>query len=203
MNGPVRSREIQRTPRLHWVMYGLFYPAILGTAIVLTLQHLVKPQITPPELSVAITAWVFFGVSFTSAFKKEDEYHIVPFFFDTWELFEMLVCFLFLGIAEPIPKWFEPYVGSLPGAYITLCVAVVMQLRWRKIMGLKWYAFIDLKLILLGLLVLGALLGKSVSWLNWVITLAFTVSAFLYIAAHPYGKDAPTFFFSRKSAKEI
>ena len=84
-------------------MYGLLYPAILGTAIVLTLQHFDQREITATELSVAITAWVFFGVSFASAFKKEDEYHILPFVLDTWELFEMLVCFLFLNIAEPIP----------------------------------------------------------------------------------------------------
>jgi hypothetical protein len=180
-------------------MYGLLYPAILGTAIVLTLQHFDQREITATELSVAITAWVFFGVSFASAFKKEDEYHILPFVLDTWELFEMLVCFLFLNIAEPIPDWFRPYARSLTGAYLTLCVAVVLQLWWRRLMGLKWYAFIDLKSILFGLLVVGALWGNSFFWLNWAITIAFTASAGLYIAAHPYGAAAPTFSFSRRA----
>jgi len=144
-----------------------------------------------------MTAWVFFSISFAAAFKKEEEYFIYPFLMDVFELLEMIVCFLFLKILEPIPEALLPHLPSLRGAYITLSVAVVMQLIWRKIMGLKWNSFIDLKAILTSLLIIGAMFGESVSWLNWFITVAFTVSAALYVSMHPYGPNSPTWFFSR------
>jgi hypothetical protein len=95
-------------PRLHWLMYGLFYPAILGTVIVFVLQHIANPPVGHPvssaQLSVALTAGAFFSLSFGSALKQEDHYGIAAFVLDAVELALIIWCFFFLRLVDPIPE---------------------------------------------------------------------------------------------------
>jgi hypothetical protein len=198
MNGSVKNKKAKPMPRMHWLMYGLYYPAILGTAIVFTLQHLATGKVEYPVFFVALTAGAFFSISFGSAFNKEEEYSLAPFLLDALEIFEMIVCFLFLKLVDPIPNRLEHYLPFLPGAYLTLMFAVVVQLEWRRRMGLRWNAFIDLKSVLLVLLALGALLGEHFRWLNWVITILFSLTSIVYVLAHPYETHARKFFFGQR-----
>jgi len=45
MTVSISKKNFEPRPRLHWLMYGLYYPAILGAAIVFTLQHLAKEPV--------------------------------------------------------------------------------------------------------------------------------------------------------------
>jgi hypothetical protein len=164
-------------------MYGLYYPAVLGTGVVVALQH--APQsIHSPALSVAVTAGAFFSLSFASAMGFEKEYRPIAFLLDVVEVMGMFACFVFLNLIElPDVK------SSVTLAYLVLFAVVAFQVAWRKAMGLQVDAYLDLKLILGLLLLIGAVLGDKYKSLHWVITGIFSIIAWLYVSNHPYQAD--------------
>lgn len=170
--------------RLHWLMYGLYYPAVLGTGVVVALQRATAQVIRGPAISVAVTAGAFFSLSFASAMGLEKEYSLGPFLLDVAEVIGMFVCFVFLNLIDP-PTWVTP---SVTLAYVILTAIVVFQVAWRKSIGLQADAFLDLKLILIVLLLIGAFLGDHYLGLHWLITLVFSGMAWLYVSNHPYEK---------------
>jgi hypothetical protein len=194
--------NVEARKRLHWLMYGLYYPAVLGTAIVVALQHTAASSIHGPALAVATTAGAFFSLSFASAMGFEKEYGFGAFVLDAMEVFGMFACFAFLELVEfpqsgHLPAWVVP---STRVAYIILLGVVLFQLAWRKVMELQTDAFLDLKLILGLLLVAGAVLGDSHVRLHWLITAIFALIAWLYVSHNPYQKATPVrrWFFGSK-----
>jgi len=183
--------------RLHWTMYGLYYPAVLGTGVVETLRH--ASVLISAEIAIALTAGAFFSLSFASAMGLEDSYDFLAFVSDVVEVFAMLVCFAFLSIVER-PDAVSPSLWpsrSATDAYAVLIFVVALQLAWRARMKLQWDAYLCLKLILIGLLVRGCFLGNSPSRLHWAITVLFALTAWIYVSRNPYekGKDYPAWVF--------
>jgi hypothetical protein len=179
-------------------MYGLLYPAILGAVGVFTLQKLETGAIDYATLAVAVTAGAFFTLSFASAYQLEREYLPIPFLIDVVEIVEVWLCFSLLNIAEPEPEWLKQLAAPLPNlsyTYALLLVALLIQIGWRWAMGLKWYAFADLKGALLIVVVVGVFHGTSMGAYNWILTALFSALATLYVAAHPYGKAAGRVLF--------
>ena len=196
------AMDVEGRKRLHWLMYGLYYPAVLGTAIVVALQHTAASSIHGPALAVATTAGAFFSLSFASAMGFEKEYGFGAFVLDAMEVFGMFACFAFLELVEfpqsgHLPAWVVP---SARVAYLILLGVVLFQLWWRRVMELQTDAFLDLKLILCLLLVAGAVLGDSHTRLHWLIPAIFALIAWLYVSRNPYRKDAPVrrWFFGSK-----
>ena len=181
------AMDAEGRKRLHWLMYGLYYPAVLGTAIVVTLQHAAAGLIEGPALAIATTAGAFFSLSFASAMGLESEYRFGAFALDLAEVLGMFICFAFLELVE-FPAGHHPawIVRSPSMAYGILLAVVLFQLWWRKVMKLPVDSFLDLKLILCLLLVAGIVLGDSHLRLHWVITGIFALIAWLYVSHNPY-----------------
>src|SRR5437016_2006814 len=92
---------------LHWVMYGLYYPAVLGTGIVETLHH---ANANSPAIFVALTAGAFFSLSFALALGREHSYPVGPFLLDVVEVVCMFLCFACLRYIDA-PEGLAPYLS--------------------------------------------------------------------------------------------
>jgi len=178
---------------LHGFMYGLHYPAILGTGIVVALMRVGSKTIHAPVASLAVIAWAFFCLSFLSAIGFEKQYGKCAFLLDLLELIGMFACLNYLRLLDPTTT--DP--PSLPVACWILFIVVALQFLWRAAVGLKPIAFLDLKLLFLALLAVDAFIGDSSISGHWAITAGFAVLAWIYVANHPYDPDKkdPTFFF--------
>ncbi len=131
------------TPRpilpLQDLMYGLIYPGVLGTGLVLSGQRATKEAsiaaaLTDPALWVAAAAGLFFAASFASVFEEpqkknenEEWYGWWPFVIDSVEVVLMFACFYFLGLFE-VPNVPPP---ELHWAYGLLIVEIWWQCLWR------------------------------------------------------------------------
>jgi len=184
--------DSEQKRRLHWLMYGLYYPAVLGAGIVVALQHIIAGSIHGPAIAVAVTAGAFFSLSFASAMGFETQYGLSAFLLDIAEVGGMFACFVFLDLIDP-----PPWTPSVSLAYVVLLAVVIFQVAWRWVMGLQVDAYLDLKCLLALLLVIGAVLGESYPWIHWGITTIFSVIAWLYVSHHPYrtGVRVPRWFF--------
>lgn len=181
--------------RLHGLMYGLYYPAVLGARLVVILQHLSAQSGLDSVTAVAITSGVFFSLSFASAQGLEGQYGLAAFALDIAEVFGMFGIFVLLKLIEPPPM----PAPALDYAYAALIVIVIMQLLWRANMDMQWNTYLDLKLLLFALLIVGVFLGPRHDWINWVITLLFAIIASVYVASRPYERTGPTWWVRRSS----
>lgn len=180
---------------LHAFMYGLHYPAVLGTGIVVSLMRVGSNTIHAPAASVAVIAWAFFCLSFLSAIGFEKQYGVLAFILDLLELIGMFFCLNYLRLLDPSST--DPPL--VPVACWILFLVVALQFLWRWAVGLKPIAFLDLKLLFLALLVVDSFLGDSLPGWHWMITIGFAVLAALYVGSHPYdlGKKDPTWFLGK------
>lgn len=179
--------------RLHAVIYGLYYPAVLGTGLVVALQRISDNSIHGAQISVALIAGVFFSLSFASAIGFEEKYTVWALLFDAVEvilMFLCLDCLSLIDISALLPK-------SIPIAYGILLLLLIFQLAWRASVNLKVNAFLDLKLIFFALLVAGIFVPPEILWAHWLIAALFLLDAFFYVANHPYDINHPArmFFF--------
>ena len=143
--------------RLHWLMYGLFYPGILGAVGVFALLKLEDGLLGVDVLAVAFTAGAFFSLSFASAFEKDKDYKIEAFACDVIEIVGIWACFALLKIVEPLPHydWLQHHEPRLWLAYIVLAGILIAQIAWREYMQLNPWALIDLKVTLIALMAIG------------------------------------------------
>ena len=184
---------IKRERTLHGLMYGLYYPSVLGVGIVVVLQHSSEHS---AAIFVAITAMAFFSLSFASAMGREDQYGAGAFVMDAVEVFAMFACFAFLKLIDG-PAWLPP---SVRGAYVVLICVVPLQLVWRGFMKFTPFGYLDLRIALILCLVVGAYLGGRHEELHGVITITFLILAGTYVANHPYGQHVRTWFFSKRAS---
>jgi hypothetical protein len=112
--------------RLHWLMYGLYYPAVLGTGVVVAVQHAAAHAIRGPAIAVALTSGAFFSLSFASAAGFENRYDLGAFVLDILEVIGMFSCFVFLNLIDP-PPGVKP---SVTAAYLCLIPVVASQVAW-------------------------------------------------------------------------
>lgn len=181
--------------RMHNLMYGLYYPAVLGAGVVVALQRVSNHSMQGPQISVAITAGAFFSLSFASGVGSEDRYGIAPLILDMAEVIGMFYCLNSLGLIDfssPIPR-------TVTSAYLILLGLVCFQLLWRKAVKLKTDAYLDLKLLFVLILAIGAFAGSNYPCLHWGITVTFSLLAVLYASNHPYDPHEPVrrWFFGK------
>src|SRR6476660_8541621 len=140
-------------------MYGLIYPAVLGTGIVLIGVRMAHQDgflaaITDPSFELGVTACAFFCASFDSAFywpadSPDAAYNRRAFGLDIVEVILMFVCFHFLRLFED-PKALE--AAHLMPAYLCLSADVAMQFLWRWAVGLPVAQKAGLRSIIAGTL---------------------------------------------------
>ncbi|MFZ1014178.1 MAG: hypothetical protein WAN28_12620 [Terracidiphilus sp.] len=187
--------------RLHAVIYGLYYPAVLGTGLVVALQRISAHSIHGAQISVALVAGIFFSLSFASAIGFEEKYTLFALLFDVVEvilMFLCLDCLSLIDISVPLPK-------SIAFAYGILLLLVGSQLAWRASVKLKVKAFLDLKLIFIALLVAGIFVPPEILWAHWLLAALFLLDACLYVANRPYDTANPArtlFFVPQRSASQ-
>jgi len=186
-----KDAPIKRERTLHGLMYGLYYPSVLGAGIVVALQHSAEHS---PAIFVAITAMTFFSLSFASAMGREDQYGVGTFVMDAVEAVAIFACFALLKLIEG-PAWLP---HSVRYAYLVLIGVLFMQLGWRRLMHFTTLGYVDLKIALVLCLAFGAYLGDRQEDLHGLVTLVFVILAGLYVANHPYGQEVPIWFFRRR-----
>ena len=188
--------------RLHALMYGLHYPAVLGTGFVVALLRITSGTIHAPAASVSLIVWLFFCLSFASAIGFEEKYNWGAFIVDCIELAGMFACLFALRLMDPALDAPPPSVRL---AYGILMGVVVLQFAWRGAMHLQPNLFVDLKILFLALLGVGLWLGKCRPDLHWWIAGAFATLALLYVSHHPYENetDRRTSFFIYKGKQII
>lgn len=172
---------------MHNLMYGLYYPAVLGAGVVAALLRASRHSMQSPQISVAITAGAFFSLSFASGVGSEDRYGIAPFLLDMAEVVGMFYCLNCLGLIDfssPVPR-------TVTAAYLILLGLVGFQLLWRRAVKLKTGAYLDLKLMFVLIPAMGAFAGSNYPCLHWGITVTFTLLAVLYVSNHPYDPHEP------------
>lgn len=200
-NGAVPPKAPKETPvlPLRDVMYGLIYPAVLGTGLVLAGQRSTKEPsvvaaVTDPALWVAAAAGLFFCVSFASVFEepqkpvKEGEwYGWWPFLIDSVEVVLMFACFYFLGLFE-VPNVPPP---ELHWAYGLLIAEIWWQCLWRKSVGLDPLRLWGMKVGVTIVLALGWVFGPKCSLSNITFSLAVAGFVVIYVFRDPrYRKSA-------------
>jgi hypothetical protein len=184
-NAPEVSTPLQQ------LMYGLIYPAVLGTGIVLVGVRAAHHSsainaLLDPSIQLGLMAGLFFCASFDSAFYwpvgQQGHYTRRAFGVDVVEVILMFVCFHYLRLFEDPVKLVAPF---LPFAYGTLAADVLLQFGWRKLVGLDWKYRWLLRLGIAVVLVFGAVLGQRSSWVNVVISLAVGVFVIIYVVSDP------------------
>jgi hypothetical protein len=200
---PAATATANSTPRpilpLQDLMYGLIYPGVLGTGLVLSGQRATKEAsvvaaLTDPALWVAAAAGLFFAVSFASVFEEpqkedatEEWYGWTPFLIDLVEVVLMFACFYFLGLFE-VPNVPPP---ELHWAYGLLIVEIWWQCLWRWSIGLKPFRLWGMKVGVTAVLVLGWIYGPQYPWSNILFSLGVAVFVIIYVFKDPrYRKSA-------------
>jgi hypothetical protein len=148
-------------------MYGLVYPAVLGTGLVLFATHVArviqKSHTTMTsvlqDLSVypAIAAGFFYVLSFTALSKSAEEkerpsYQWLPFLVDWIEVLLMFSCFYFLRLIDETQQGRpNPFL-----AYGCLLVdVIVVQPVWRLFAGVNVRTAIGSRVVVGALLTIG------------------------------------------------
>lgn len=185
--GMMAPMHPENKKRLHAVIYGLYYPAVLGTGLVVALQRISAHSIHGAQISTALVAGTFFSLSFASAIGFEEVYGVGPLLLDAIEILIMFLCLDSLGlidISATLPK-------SIPLAYLFLLVLIFFQLGWRASIKLNVDAFLDLKIVFIALLVTGIFVPPEILWAHWLIAGLFFVDACLYVSGRPYDLKNP------------
>ncbi len=150
------------------IMYGLIYPAVLGTGIVLGVIRIFKEDSTvrrihDPSLYVGISACAFYILSFTSSVETRADrtkiaYRLPTFLVDLCEVFLMFACFYSLGLLQN--EVFPPVDASLAPAYLWLLIDVtIVQFLWRLFAGVDVMVAWKSRLIVAVVLCFGIVAG--------------------------------------------
>ena len=181
---------------LQQLMYGLIYPAVLGTGIVLVgvraAHHISALNVLlDPSVQLGVMAGLFFCASFDSAFYwpagETGKYTRWAFALDALEVALMFVCFHFLRLFEDPAKLVPPF---LPVAYLTLAGDVLLQFGWRALVGLNWTYRWKLRLSIAVVLIAGAFLGSRFEGTNVAISAGVCAFVIVYVVSDPRYRKA-------------
>jgi hypothetical protein len=186
---PIGEPAVQ-TP-LQQLMYGLIYPAVLGTGITMTAvraahHHSVVNALLDPSIELGIIAGLFFCASFDSAFYwppgQKGHYRKSAFGIDFLEVILMFICFHYLRLFENPSELQTP---NLLVAYLMLAIDVLLQFVWRKVVGLdplyRWWLRLGIAIVLF----VGCAWGDSHSWVNIVVSIAVALAVVIYVFSDP------------------
>jgi hypothetical protein len=187
-------------PAKHQLMYGLIYPAVLGTGIVLTGVRAAHHSSTinallDPSIQLGVMAGLFFCASFDSAFywpagTTINDYKKAAFGLDFVEVVLMFICFHYLRLFEDPTKLQEP---CLSVAYLRLMADVLLQVLWRHVVHLGWSYRWKLRTTVAAVLLLGSMFGQRFWWVNVAISIAVGAIVVIYVIADPrYKKPEET-----------
>jgi hypothetical protein len=185
---PIGEPAVQ-TP-LQQLMYGLIYPAVLGTGIVLTGVRGAHDgsffnALLDPSIQLGFIAGLFFCASFDSAFywppRQSGHYSAWAFGVDFIEVVLMFICFHYLRLFE-LP---EKPLPNLRVAYAMLAADVVLQYGWRWVVGLDWKYKGRLRGLVALALIAGSIWGDHTPAVNLVITAIVTGFVFYYVVSDP------------------
>jgi hypothetical protein len=184
-------------PPMQQLMYGLIYPAVLGTGIVLIGVRAAHHSsainaLLDPSIQLGVMAGLFFCASFDSAFYwpdgKTGHYTGWAFALDFVEVILMFICFHYLRLFEDPVKLQEPF---LPAAYLMLMTDVLLQFLWRKAVGLDWKYRWRLRASVAAVLLLGCLFGSVFWWVNVVVSIAVGGFVVFYVITDPRYTEQP------------
>jgi len=179
-----------QTP-LQQLMYGLIYPAVLGTGITMTAvraahHHSVVNALLDPSIELGVIAGLFFCASFDSAFYwppgQKGHYRKSAFGIDFLEVILMFICFHYLRLFEDPRELQKP---DLFHAYLMLGIDVLLQFGWRAVVGLDWLYRWWLRLSIAIVLFIGCSWGGSHSSVNIVVSSAVALAVVIYVFSDP------------------
>jgi len=210
INGKLRTRFQEKHAKsgiivpARDIMYGMIYPAVLGTGLVLAVLRATKEdsaysRFHDSALYVAFAAGLFYLFSFTSgsekkADKTEIAYRWPTFLVDFLEVILMFLCFYFLGLLDDhlVDPRLSPAYGFL------LIDVVIIQPVWRLIAGVDVLYYLWFRAIVVIALLAGILFGLHSGiihpWIDLLVCLAISSCVFLYI------KGTPEFHFESMSS---
>ena len=186
-----QSSAPEAPPPLQQLMYGLIYPAVLGTGIVLTGVRAAHHSSAIDaflirSILLGTVAGLFFCASFDSAFYWPDgetgHYTSLAFGVDFVEVILMFICFHYLRLFEDPARLLAPF---LPAAYMALMADVLLQFIWRSVVGLNWRHKWLLRTSVAAVLLIGSLFGHHFPWVNVAVSFAVGVSVVVYVIADP------------------
>jgi hypothetical protein len=177
------------------IMYGMVYPAVLGTGLVLAVLRAIKEDSTysrfhDSALYVGLAAGLFYSFSFTSGSEKKDDkteiaYRWPTFLFDFLEVILMFLCFYFLGLLDDHVA--DPRLS--PTYAVLLIDVVLIQPVWRLVAGVDvlyyfWFRIIVAIALIVGILV-GLTSGDMHPWVDLLVCFVISVCVFVYIKGTP------------------
>jgi hypothetical protein len=179
----------------HDMMYGMIYPAVLGTGLVLAVLRATKEaspysRFHDSALYVAFAAGLFYSFSFTSGSEKKADktdiaYRWPTFLFDFLEVILMFLCFYFLGLLDDhvVDPRLSPAYGFL------LIDVVIIQPLWRLIAGVDVLDYFWFRAIIAIALIAGGIFGLHSGvvhpWVDLLVCLVVSFCVFLYIKGTP------------------
>lgn len=144
--------------KLTTFMYGMLYPAVLGSVIVAVAIRVATPNWTSDQFLIgrASLGTLFLLFFFFSYVNSEDakKYDAWTFVCDFVDVLAMFIAFWSLGLFSDSTKN-EP---NFDHAYVALIILVPFQLIWRKVAKVEdVFLLIELRASALGALVAGLL----------------------------------------------
>jgi len=163
------------------LMQALYYPAVLGTGLVLFLNKLATVRSPLFGFSDASN---YFGLIMLAYFSStyivnedvpDKVYAGAPFVLDIVEIVLVFLCFSYLGFLEPT----KPEAVRFKYFYVCLAAIPVVQQLWNLAVGVRGLAFWALSSSALAFLVFAAFIGWSWPWFNWLA--AAVLASFLAV----------------------
>ena len=165
--------------RLKNLMYGLLYPAVLGTGLV-AIATRISTHISAAHSGIdnSVVLGSLFLVFFCASFVAADDgtYCCKAFLLDVVEVILMFLCFYYLGLfEEDNPK---PWMA---GAYATFMVLQPLQLLWREVVGLDPEHLLELRFLMLIAFAVGLLFSDRIDWMTPAVSVTSLLLIYLYV----------------------
>ena len=167
--------------RLKCLMSSLYYPAVLGTGLVILIYRIVKHEnlicaISDIALYYSALALIFFSVCFLAVSEtKVNEYRPLLFLFDVIEVVSIFLIYYFLGLfASDMPT------PNLRAVYIVL--AVLLPIQWIWVLFTSWdvKSLEIIRIAFILVLIIGAFLSIH-TWINILILIALYIFTIWYL----------------------
>ncbi len=156
------------------LMQGLYYPAVLGTGMVIVLFRMTLH----PSIGSALTDFgLYFGVFFLGLFSgcflaisdvPAEEYGLGKFVIDLLEVGLMFLAYYWAGLFDTN----KIQILNLPAIYLVLASAVILQQIWSALTtALRSRQLWKVRIVTLAVLFLGAIFGRNSFWVNVIVLL--------------------------------
>jgi hypothetical protein len=175
--------------KLHRLMYGLYYPAVAGTGLVLVMLRGTyhsdwHARIADPAIQLGILFLLLFSASFMN-WCEPKLYGAMAFIFDTIEVGLMFGGLFFLHLFDT-----SLVAPNASAAYVIFAVAISLQCFWRFFVGFRWHRLWGLRLLAVGALIAGWVLENRYSWIHAAVILVVAVAVGFYIFLPKSNKDS-------------